>query len=75
LLRKGVYRRLREDGLEPLFQTASNKTGKREVLQQFDRASSWRKKPTSDWEQRRNPNACGIAQFCTRALHNRMPCG
>ena len=74
-----VHRRLREDGLEPFcLELHSNKTGKADVLAQFDRSLKFAEQTdTSDWENR----AAEIEQLrsglnsYTRALHNRLPCG
>lgn len=74
-----VYRRLREDGLEPFcLELHSNKTGKADVLAQFDRTLKMLDDPeVRDWEQRtaeleRLRNALNAY---TRALHRRHPCG
>ncbi|MFH1496208.1 MAG: DUF4011 domain-containing protein [Verrucomicrobiota bacterium] len=74
-----VHRRLREDGLEPFcLELHSNKTGKADVLAQFDRSLKFiDESSTFDWEHRTaeleklrtNLNAY------TRALHRRNPSG
>ena len=74
-----VHRRLREDGLEPFcLELHSNKTGKADVLAQFDRSLKFAEETdTADWEHR----AAEIERLrtalntYTRALHKRLPCG
>lgn len=74
-----VHRRLREDGLEPFcLELHSNKTGKADVLAQFDRSLKFAEETdTTDWEYR----AAEIERLrtalntYTRALHKRLPCG
>ncbi len=74
-----VYRRLREDGLEPFcLELHSNKIGKTDVLAQFDRCLKLNDDVVvSDWEQRAvelerlRASLNGYA----RALHRRYPCG
>ncbi len=74
-----VYRRLREEGLEPFcLELHSNKIGKADVLAQFDRSLKFMTDAdAADWESR-------TAEFerlraalngYTRALHRRTPCG
>lgn len=74
-----VHRRLREDGLEPFcLELHSNKTGKADVLAQFDRSLKFAEETdTADWEHR----AAEIERLrtalntYTRALHKRLSCG
>ena len=74
-----VHRRLREDGLEPFcLELHSNKTGKADVLAQFDRSLKFvEESETTDWELR----AAELERLrtalngYTRALHRRLPCG
>lgn len=74
-----VHRRLREDGLEPFcLELHSNKTGKADVLAQFDRSLKFAEETdTKEWEYR----AAEIERLrtalntYTRALHKRLPCG
>lgn len=74
-----VHRRLREDGLEPFcLELHSNKTGKKEVLEQFGSALNLAEETqASDWEHR----AAELERLrtslnaYTRALHRRLPCG
>lgn len=74
-----VYRRLREDGLEPFcLELHSNKTGKKEVLEQFDRALKLvDESGATDWEHRASEleRLRAALNSYTRALHKRMPCG
>lgn len=74
-----VHRRLREEGLEPFcLELHSNKTGKGEVLAQFQRSldvvdalqnSEWEERATELAELRTRLNAYA------RALHESLPCG
>lgn len=74
-----VYRRLREDGLEPFcLELHSNKTGKADVVAQFDRALKFAEEaPGPDWSLR----TAELERLRTalndysRALHRRTPCG
>jgi very-short-patch-repair endonuclease len=74
-----VHRRLREDGLEPFcLELHSNKTGKADVLAQFDRSLKFAEEfVTTDWEHR----AAELERLRTelnsyaRALHKSTPCG
>jgi very-short-patch-repair endonuclease len=74
-----VHRRLREDGLEPFcLELHSNKTGKADVLAQFDRSLKFAEETdTANWEHK----AAEIERLRTalnaysRALHKRLPCG
>jgi very-short-patch-repair endonuclease len=74
-----VHRRLREDGLEPFcLELHSNKTGKKEVLEQFDSALKLTEEmQATDWEHR----AAELEHLRTslnaysRALHKRLHCG
>ncbi|MEG0589748.1 DUF4011 domain-containing protein, partial [Aurantimicrobium sp.] len=74
-----VHRRLREDGLEPFcLELHSNKTGKADVLAQFDRSFKLAEDlETTDWERR----ASELEQLrtelnsYTRALHKPTLCG
>jgi len=74
-----VHRRLREDGLEPFcLELHSNKSGKADVLAQFDRALKFvSEAPASEWERRANEleNLRATLNHYTRALHRRTPCG
>lgn len=74
-----VHRRLREDGLEPFcLELHSNKTGKADVLAQFDNTLKFvDSAEATDWEHRaaeleRLRNSLNTY---TRALHRRLPCG
>lgn len=74
-----VHRRLREDGLEPFcLELHSNKTGKADVLAQFDRSLKFMtEEGAADWEHRAAELArlrAGLNGY-TRALHRRTPCG
>ncbi|MCB1129744.1 MAG: DUF4011 domain-containing protein, partial [Verrucomicrobiae bacterium] len=74
-----VHRRLREDGLEPFcLELHSNKTGKADVLAQFDRSLKFADEiETTDWELRTaelERLRAGLNSY-TRALHKRLPCG
>ncbi len=74
-----VHRRLREDGLEPFcLELHSNKTGKADVLAQFDNTLKFvEAAEATDWEHR----AAELERLrttlnaYTRALHRRFPCG
>jgi very-short-patch-repair endonuclease len=74
-----VYRRLREEGLEPFcLELHSNKTGKADVVAQFDRSLRFiTDDGATDWEhraaelERLRDSLNGYA----RALHRRHPCG
>lgn len=74
-----VHRRLREEGLEPFcLELHSNKTGKGEVLAQFQRSLDViDSRKNSEWEER----ATELADLRTRlnayarALHESLPCG
>lgn len=74
-----VYRRLREERLEPFcLELHSNKTGKADVLAQFDRSLKFIADSTvTDWEHR----AAELKRLrdelndYARALHHRYPCG
>lgn len=74
-----VHRRLREDGLEPFcLELHSNKTGKADVLAQFDRTLKFVKESsTPDWEHRTAEleRLRASLNAYTRALHRRNPCG
>jgi hypothetical protein len=74
-----VHRRLREDGLEPFcLELHSNKSGKAEVLAQFDRALKFTDETgSSDWKRRANELAKLRSELnsYTRTLHRRYPCG
>ena len=74
-----VHRRLREDGLEPFcLELHSNKTGKADVLQQFDRSLKFISESTApEWEQRTvelEKLRASLNDY-TRALHRRRACG
>ena len=74
-----VYRRLREEGLEPFcLELHSNKTGKADVVAQFDRSLKFiANDGVTDWDnraaelERLRDSLNGYA----RALHRRHPCG
>jgi very-short-patch-repair endonuclease len=74
-----VFRRLREDGLEPFcLELHSNKTGKADVVAQFDRSLKFvTDNGEADWDhrtaelERLRDSLNGYA----RALHRRHPCG
>lgn len=74
-----VHRRLREDGLEPFcLELHSNKSGKADVLTQFDR--SLKLTPDTDktdWDQRTAEleRLRSALNTYTRTLHHRYPCG
>ena len=74
-----VHRRLREDGLEPFcLELHSNKTGKADVLAQFDRTLKFVSESTApEWEQRTvelEKLRASLNDY-TRALHRRRACG
>jgi very-short-patch-repair endonuclease len=74
-----VHRRLREEGLEPFcLELHSNKTGKADVLAQFDRSLKFTTEEGAvDWEHRAaelERLRAGLNGY-TRALHRRTPCG
>ena len=74
-----VYRRLREEKLEPFcLELHSNKTGKADVLAQFDRSLKFMAdSKVTDWDNR----AAELKRLrdelnnYARALHYRYPCG
>ena len=74
-----VYRRLREEGLEPFcLELHSNKTGKADVVAQFDRSLKFvTDDGVTDWDHR----AAELERLrdslnaYARALHRRYPCG
>ena len=74
-----VYRRLREEGLEPFcLELHSNKTGKADVVAQFDRSLKFiTDDGATDWERR----AAELERLrdslnsYARALHRRHSCG
>jgi len=74
-----VYRRLREEGLEPFcLELHSNKTGKADVVAQFDRSLKFMTQANAhDWER----HAIELARVraalngYTHALHTCHPCG
>ncbi len=74
-----VHRRLREDGLEPFcLELHSNKTGKADVLAQFDRSLKFAEEmDTTDWEHRATEieRLRSALNSYSRALHKRLPCG
>ncbi len=74
-----VYRRLREDGLEPFcLELHSNKIGKADVLAQFDRSLKFMtEESAADWELRaaESERLRIVLNDYTRALHRRTPCG
>lgn len=74
-----VHRRLREDGMEPFcLELHSNKTGKADVLAQFDQCLKFMTDQSAvDWEHRAaelERLRAGLNGY-TRALHRRTPCG
>lgn len=74
-----VHRRLREEGLEPFcLELHSNKTGKADVLAQFDRSLKFATEESAvDWEHRAaelERLRAGLNGY-TRALHRRTPSG
>lgn len=74
-----VHRRLREEGLEPFcLELHSNKTGKADVLAQFDRSLKFAAEAGPvDWEHRATEleRLRAALNGYTRALHRRTPCG
>jgi very-short-patch-repair endonuclease len=74
-----VHRRLREDGLEPFcLELHSNKTGKADVLAQFDRSLKLASEAgATDWEHRAAEleRLRSTLNTYTRVLHRRLPCG
>ncbi len=74
-----VQRRLREDGLEPFcLELHSNKTGKSEVLAQFDKALKFSSmNPSSEWENRAEElqKLKEALNNYSRSLHHKYPCG
>jgi len=74
-----VYRRLREEGLEPFcLELHSNKTGKADVIAQFDRSLKFLAEDGDiDWEQRANEleHLRRSLNEYARTLHHRHPCG
>lgn len=74
-----VYRRLREEGLEPFcLELHSNKTGKADVVAQFDRSLKFvAEDGAADWERRAAEleRLRGSLNLYVRALHQRHPCG
>lgn len=74
-----VHRRLREDGLEPFcLELHSNKTGKAEVLAQFDSTLKFVETAgATDWEYRAAElqRLRDALNSYTRALHQRHACG
>ena len=74
-----VHRRLREDGLEPFcLELHSNKTGKGDVVAQFDRSLKFISDTVAgDWESRTAAleKLRAALNGYTRALHFRHPCG
>lgn len=74
-----VYRRLREEGLEPFcLELHSNKIGKADVLAQFDRSLKFMTEESAvEWEYRAaelQRLRADLNQY-TRTLHRRMACG
>ncbi|MEO6994613.1 MAG: DUF4011 domain-containing protein [Lacunisphaera sp.] len=74
-----VHRRLREDGLEPFcLELHSNKTGKADVLAQFDRTLKFIDQSTTpDWVNRtaQLEKLRDSLNAYSRALHRQNPCG
>jgi len=74
-----VYRRLREEGLEPFcLELHSNKTGKGDVVAQFDRSLKFiSDSDAPDWERRAAEleRLRASLNSYTRALHRRHACG
>ncbi len=74
-----VHRRLREDGLEPFcLELHSNKTGKADVLAQFDRTLKFiEQSSSSDWDYRTGEleKLRTALNAYARALHRRTSCG
>lgn len=74
-----VYRRLREEGLEPFcLELHSNKTGKADVVAQFDRTLRFiNDDGATDWEHRAAEleRLRDTLNSYTQALHRRHDCG
>ncbi len=74
-----VHRRLREEGLEPFcLELHSNKTGKADVLAQFDKSLKFiDETEDTDWELRASEMERLRTRLNTyaRDLHRRLPCG
>lgn len=74
-----VHRRLREEGLEPFcLELHSNKTGKADVLAQFDKSLKFMDETEdTDWELRASEmeRLRDRLNTYTRSLHHRLPCG
>ena len=74
-----VHRRLREEGLEPFcLELHSNKTGKADVLAQFDKSLKFiDETEDTDWELRASEmeRLRNRLNTYTRSLHRRLPCG
>lgn len=74
-----VYRRLREEGLEPFcLELHSNKTGKADVVAQFDRTLKLAEDGKQiDWDLRATEleRLRNALNDYVRALHRRLPCG
>ncbi|MEI6076203.1 MAG: DUF4011 domain-containing protein [Verrucomicrobiota bacterium] len=74
-----VYRRLREEGLEPFcLELHSNKTGKADVVAQFDRTLKLAEDGKHiDWDLRATEleRLRDALNAYTHALHRRLPCG
>lgn len=74
-----VYRRLREEGLEPFcLELHSNKTGKADVVAQFDRTLKLAEDGKQvDWDLRATEleRLRDALNAYARALHRRLPCG
>lgn len=74
-----VYRRLREEGLEPFcLELHSNKTGKADVVAQFDRSLRFiGDDDSNDWEHRATElqHLRDTLNGYARALHRRHSCG
>jgi glycine/D-amino acid oxidase-like deaminating enzyme len=74
-----VHRRLREEGLEPFcLELHSNKTGKADVLAQFDKSLKFLDETEgNDWELRASEMERLRTRLNTysRSLHRRLPCG
>lgn len=74
-----VHRRLRDEGLEPFcLELHSNKTGKADVVAQFDRSLKFiADTDSADWERRslELERVRSALNSYTRALHTRHACG
>jgi very-short-patch-repair endonuclease len=74
-----VHRRLREEGLDPFcLELHSNKTGKSEVLGQFDQSLKFFSDADApSWQQRaaQLESLRGSLNGYARGLHKRYPCG